>query len=102
MVATCKRSKHRNCRSECGPVAGYATMFATAPMMFAAPCRALTEGDGMSPLQTAERARARYADALYQSALLRDPDSARAARAVIAAFRRVDWATVPLDDRTEA
>ena len=56
----------------------------------------------MTELPTAERARARYADALYQSALLRDPDPDRAAQAVIAAFRRVDWANVPLDDRTEA
>lgn len=56
----------------------------------------------MPAADNAERARVRYADPLYQSALLRDPDPQHAARAVITAFTALDWATAPLDDQLEA
>lgn len=49
-----------------------------------------------------DRARARYADALYRLALLRDGDPGRAASAVIAAFTRLDWDATPLDEYFEA
>ncbi len=55
----------------------------------------------MSAAHIADRARIRYADAIYRSALLRDPDPERASHAVVAAFTRVDWTVAELDDRVE-
>lgn len=46
--------------------------------------------------------RARYAASLYRIALLRDPDTTRAGRAVVAAFSSLDWSTTSLDEQLEA
>ncbi|MBA3943114.1 MAG: hypothetical protein H0X37_00970 [Herpetosiphonaceae bacterium] len=56
----------------------------------------------MSIPESAQRARTRYAAALYRSALLRDPHPARAGRAVITAFGAITWDNVLLDDQLEA
>lgn len=56
----------------------------------------------MSPRQTAERARTRYAHAIYRTALLRDPQPGRAADAVVAAFSSIDWASTALGEQIEA
>ncbi len=56
----------------------------------------------MSIPQSAQRARTRYAAALYRSALLWDPHPGRAGRAVITAFGAITWDDVLLDDRLEA
>lgn len=50
----------------------------------------------------AERARVRYAHALYRIALLREPQPARAAKVIVHAFTQLDWNTVTLDDQLEA
>ena len=52
--------------------------------------------------QNAERARTRYSNAVYRAALLRDPRPSAAAAAVVAAWGRVDWDELPLDDSAEA
>lgn len=50
----------------------------------------------------AQRARLRYASALYRTALLYNRDPPSAGRAVAIAFKQIDWSTAQLDDYLEA
>jgi hypothetical protein len=56
-----------------------------------------SDKDGMTLSQTAERVIVRYGDALYRLALLCDANPRQAAKAVVTAFARIDWAAAPVD-----